>query len=85
MIYVYCLRSISNPQKTYIGFTTNIKQRLEEHNRGKSLFTAQFLPWKIIALFGFDQELKAHRFEKYLKTNAGKIFLKRHCYDEDTL
>ena len=78
MFYVYYLQSISSSNKTYVGFTHNMKQRLLEHNTGKSIYTAQFMPWKIIGFFGFDQEEKARKFERYLKTNAGKIFLNRH-------
>ena len=82
MIYVYYLQSILHPNKTYVGFTQNVEHRLLEHNSGKSIYTAQFSPWKIIGLFGFNEEKKARIFEKYLKTNAGKIFLKRHFNNE---
>jgi putative endonuclease len=81
MFYVYYLRSLSHPHKVYVGFTHNLKQRLKEHNSGKSVYTAQFMPWKIVGFFGFDQEIKARNFEQYLKTNAGKIFLHRHSND----
>lgn len=81
MFYVYYLRSIVYPHKTYVGFTTNLKQRFAAHNAGKSVYTKDFKPWKIEAFFGFDQELKALHFEQYLKTNAGKIFLKRYVND----
>ena len=36
MYYVYFLRSLKNPKKTYVGFTENIDQRLAEHNAGKN-------------------------------------------------
>lgn len=85
MFYVYYLRSNSNKNKKHIGFTHNLKQRLIEHNSGKSVYTAQFMPWKIIGFFGFDQEIKARKFEQYLKTNAGRIFLKRYYEDQENL
>jgi putative endonuclease len=78
MFYVYYLRSQLFPEKTYIGFTSNLKQRLEAHNSGKSIYTKDFRPWNLIGFLGFDQELKALRFERYLKSNAGRIFLKRY-------
>ncbi|HBY05787.1 TPA: hypothetical protein DEG75_02465 [Candidatus Dependentiae bacterium] len=31
MYYVYLIQSSANPSKTYIGYTTNLKQRLETH------------------------------------------------------
>ncbi len=79
MFYVYYLASINHPIKTYVGFTHDVEQRLQAHNSGKSTYTNQFKPWKILAYFAFDQESQARSFELYLKTNAGKVFLKRYC------
>ena len=79
MFYAYFLISEVYPDYTYVGFTKDVAQRLEEHNKGKSIFTSKYKPWQLVAYFGFDEELKARRFEKYLKTNAGRIFLKRYC------
>jgi len=81
MFYVYYLRSKSFPDKTYIGFTSNLKQRFSDHNAGKSVYTKDFKPWGVIGFFGFDQESKALRFEQYLKSNAGRIFLRRYFND----
>ena len=77
MFYVYYLRSKLFPEKTYIGFTSNLKQRLSEHDAGKSVYTKRYKPCHLIGFMAFDQELKAIKFERYLKTNAGRIFLKR--------
>ena len=35
--YVYLIESLSARGKRYVGITTNLKQRLREHNQGKSL------------------------------------------------
>lgn len=78
MFYVYYLQSQIKPEKTYVGYTSNLKQRLTAHNAGKSVYTKDFKPWKIVGFVGFDEELKALRFERYLKNNAGKIFIKRY-------
>ncbi len=82
MFYTYYLRSINIPEKTYIGFTSNLKQRFVAHNAGRSVYTSDDRPWKLEAFFVFDTESKALRFEQYLKTNAGKIFLKRYVVAE---
>lgn len=79
MFYVYFLKSINFPDRTYAGFTKDLKQRFNDHNEGKSIFTSKYKPWKLIAYFSFDEEIKARKFEKHLKTNAGRIFLKRYC------
>ena len=82
MFYVYYIKSQLFSDKTYIGFTHNLKQRLEAHNAGKALYTKQFMPWSLIGFFGFDQEFKALKFEQYLKSNAGRIFLQRYFNKE---
>jgi predicted GIY-YIG superfamily endonuclease len=82
MFYVYYLRSVSHPDKTYIGFTSNFRQRFADHNAGKSVYTAEFKPWKIVGFFGFDTEEKALKFERHLKTNAGRVFLRRYFCDQ---
>lgn len=83
MFYVYYLRSISYPEKTYIGFTQTLKQRFEAHNTGKSIYTAPFKPWKIIGFLGFETEIQALKFEQYLKSHAGRIFLKRYFNNQE--
>ncbi|MCL4361824.1 GIY-YIG nuclease family protein [Candidatus Dependentiae bacterium] len=85
MFYVYYLRSKSYPDKTYIGYTSNLKQRLQDHNSGKSVYTKDFIPWQIIGFLGFDKEEKALKFEKYLKSNAGRIFLRRYFNDPELI
>ena len=39
MFYVYLLRSQSSPEQVYTGFTEDLRQRLAEHNMGKSTHT----------------------------------------------
>ncbi|MBW1792900.1 MAG: GIY-YIG nuclease family protein [Deltaproteobacteria bacterium] len=45
--YVYILQSESNRNRFYIGFTGNLRSRLEEHNSGKNPHTAKSRPWRI--------------------------------------
>ena len=42
MYYVYLLRSESSPEQVYIGFTEDLRQRLAEHNAGKSTHTRRY-------------------------------------------
>lgn len=85
MFYVYYLKSQSFPDKTYIGYTSNLKQRFSEHNAGKSIYTKDFKPWELVGFLAFDTELKALRFERYLKTNAGRVFLRRYFVGIETI
>ena len=75
---VYCIQSEIDSEKYYVGLTTNIAIRLEEHNAGESLSTKSFRPWKLIVCVMFYDICKAEKFEKYLKTGSGRIFCKKH-------
>ena len=65
MYYVYLLRSIPNPDQTYIGFTEDLKTRLTTHNHGQSPHTAKFKPWDLITYLAFKDRTKALSFEKF--------------------
>jgi len=80
MYYVYLIQSSANPSKTYIGYTTNLKQRLETHNSGGSVHTAAFRPWKLVTYLAFCNQEKALTFEKYLKVGSGHAFAKKHLW-----
>lgn len=77
---VYLLESVSRPGKRYVGVTTNLEQRLSEHNAGKSIHTSRFKPWKCIVALNFADNAKAEAFEKYLKQGSGHAFAKRHFW-----
>ena len=80
MYFVYFLRSINNPIKTYIGFTTDLDQRLKTHNAGGSVYTAKYKPWHMVAYIAFDCEEKAKSFEKYIKVGSGSAFAKKRLW-----
>ena len=72
MFYCYVLR-LSN-SKNYIGFSTNLRQRIEEHISGKVSATKKLLPLKLVYYSAFISKKKALDFEKYLKTASGFAF-----------
>ena len=74
LFYTYIIRSKLDPNQTYIGFSSNLKQRLEYHNAGKCKHTSKFIPWEIIFYAAFKEKQKAIDFEKYLKSHSGKAF-----------
>ncbi len=80
MFYVYFLRSINNPQKTYIGYTTNLQQRLDTHNSGGSVHTSVDRPWRLVVTIAFDTQEKAKNFEKYIKVGSGAAFAKKRFW-----
>lgn len=60
-----------------MGFTTNFRQRIKEHNLGKSPYTSKFRPVRLVQYTAFDDRDKALMFEKYLKSGSGIAFRKR--------
>ena len=77
MYYVYFLKSLKNPHQSYIGYTTNIDERLETHNSGGSIHTAKYRPWELLFYIAFKNIQEAKNFELYLKTPSGKAFFKK--------
>jgi predicted GIY-YIG superfamily endonuclease len=74
MWYVYIVRSISSPEQIYVGATADLKQRLADHNAGKSPHTSKFRPWELLWYSAFNEKMRALEFEKYLKSHSGKAF-----------
>jgi len=72
--YIYVLESIKD-KKLYIGYTSNLVKRLEEHKKGSSRATKFRLPFKLIYFEGCLNGLDAQRRERYLKTTQGRRFL----------
>lgn len=74
---VYVLSSLM-VRKSYVGYTNNLERRLAEHNRGKSNFTSQFMPWEVIYTGKVESLEIAKKREKYLKSSSGrKLVLKK--------
>lgn len=80
MYFVYLLKSISYPKKTYVGYTTNLGQRLQVHNAGGSPHTAKYKPWKLHCYLAFEDKYKALNFERYLKSHAGQAFSNKRMW-----
>jgi len=78
--YVYLIESLVAPRKRYVSITTDLKQRLKEHNEGKSLYTAKSKPWKLLVYIAFKDRAKAEASERYLKSGSGHAFGRRHFW-----
>ena len=60
----------------YVGYTKDLKNRLEKHNKGKVNSTKKRQPLKLVYYEAcLNQEDAIHR-EKYLKTAWGKRYIK---------
>ena len=80
MFYTYILQSNKN-KDLYIGYTSDLKKRLKEHNQGLNFSTKRYLPWSIIYYEACIEESDAKRREKYLKTTQGGRLIKRRIKD----
>lgn len=60
----------------YIGYTTNIEERVKNHNLGKTKSTAHRRPLELIFCEFYLFEADARRREMYFKTTAGKKAIK---------
>jgi len=74
--YVYILQSIST-KKLYTGYSVDLRERLQKHNRKLNFSTKPYAPWKLIHYEAYRNKQDAKRREKYLKTNQGARLLKR--------
>lgn len=68
--YVYVLQS-SRDRKLYIGLTTNLKRRFQQHARGEVRSTSKRRPFKLIHYEYFINKEDAGAREKYLKSGYG--------------
>ena len=79
MIYtVYVLHS-PKFEKIYIGYTSDLEQRMLSHNvLGKKGWTIKFRPWKIIHTELYKTKADALKREKMLKGGQGRIWIREN-------
>ena len=66
MFYVYLIRSCVK-NWTYIGSTTNLRNRFKEHNQGKVKSTEPYLPFALIYYEAYMNLSLARKRENELK------------------
>ena len=75
MFYVYLLHSAKD-DGFYIGFSTNLRSRLRQHQNGESFATSHRGPWKLVYYETYTEREDAEGREKFLKSGAGRRFLR---------
>ncbi len=76
MHYVYILKSIKDGEN-YTGFSSNLKNRLKDHNSGNVESTKNRRPLELIYYEAYKEKKYALRREKFLKSTKGKLQLKK--------
>lgn len=79
MWYVYFLKLTNN--KIYVGYSNDLRQRIQNHNEGKVPSTLAFLPVQLKSYIAVENRKKAIALEKYFKSASGKAFANKRFYD----
>ena len=75
MFTVYILYS-SKFEKTYVGFTSDLKARYKSHNElGVKGWTIKYRPWVIVHTEEFESKKDAAAREKWFKSGVGREFI----------
>jgi putative endonuclease len=81
MYYVYIIKSRKNG-KTYLGCTSDLKKRIERHNKALVYSTKYGGPWEVRYYEAYHSKKNAFDREKQLKRHAkGMIELKKRLVE----
>lgn len=69
MYYVYLITSLKN-RSLYIGCTNDLKNRIAQHNEGKSYHTSKYVPWRLVYFEGYILKEDAYSREQSLKNHG---------------
>jgi len=78
MWFVYILKDYK--KWSYVGCTTDVYRRLDEHNSKKVKYTRDKVPLQLVTYIAFSDKYKAFEFEKYLKSGSGRAFLHKRLF-----
>ena len=70
MYYVYIIYS-NNLKSKYIGYSDNIKDRVEAHQKGRSQYTKKAKDWELVYYEAFIDKTDALIEERFLKSGKG--------------
>ena len=73
MFYTYVLLS-EKDGRFYIGFTNDLKKRIDEHKKGLVVSTANRQPLKLVYYEACLNDYDAIKREKYFKSGFGRRF-----------
>jgi putative endonuclease len=75
MFFAYVLGSQSSG-RLYTGWTSDVTQRLGQHNQGTTKSTKNRGPWHLIHQEQYQTRAEAGRRERFLKSGQGRQQLK---------
>ena len=74
MIFVYVLYSLKL-SKYYVGCTSQLETRLEQHNNGRNKFTSKGIPWNLVRIFPCENRAIAMQLELKIKKRGIRRYL----------
>ncbi len=75
MYFVYAIKSMHR-NYIYVGITSDLDGRLDQHNKGYEKTTKPYAPFELIYKEEQPDREQARVREKYLKSAVGKRFLR---------
>jgi putative endonuclease len=78
--YTYVLKS-ERDDHLYVGFTSDLRKRFDEHNRGKVRSTKSRRPLSLVYYEEHENKTSARKREIFLKSGQGRLFLKNKLED----
>ena len=81
MYFVYVLKSMKDGNM-YIGFTKDLEERINRHNKGLVKSTKNRVPFELIFYEASKNKYDAIHREKYLKTSYGHRYLKNRLKND---
>ena len=82
MFSVYILLS-EKDKRTYIGYSHDVNQRLQQHNSGQVRATEHRLPLHVLFTEEFETEREARSRELWWKSSSGRNALKRYFKERE--
>jgi putative endonuclease len=76
MFHVYVLRNVRTG-RLYTGFTSDLTQRIGQHNHGITKSTRNRGSWELVYQEEFATRAEAMRRERFLKSGQGREELKK--------
>ena len=71
--YVYLIKTLDNfYKKTYVGYTNNLNDRIQKHNKNLGAKSTKGYKWKLVYKKKFYSKNKALSFEYKLKKDRNK-------------
>ncbi|MDE2001578.1 MAG: GIY-YIG nuclease family protein [Patescibacteria group bacterium] len=75
MYFTYAIKSMSR-KYIYVGMTNDLLRRVSQHQSGHERTTAPYRPFLLLYQEAHPTRIAARKREKYLKSGAGKEWLK---------